>query len=173
MYFDNCNLQDISTDAGRKFIKNLSNLLESLNPPLIDRERLEIDCKVDNKDEYIEIFIPHKTKEFLDLSIYFDEIEITVQLGHSSFRFQEYRDDNQRIDDVISLILKIMQITIEVNTFYKGKELVKIQPYFLSESGKKEPLQCSYWNLLTLINPFIKARKIVEKGSFFTENINL
>lgn len=60
-----------------------------------------------------------------------------------------------------------MKTTIEVHTFYKGKKVVKIQPYFMSEDGKKEYLQGSFYNYLTLLNPFLKVRKVVETGSFF------
>jgi hypothetical protein len=167
LYFDNFNLQEVSIESGKVFIKKLSDLLASLNPPLIDRKKIKIVCEFNNNDEYIEISIPHRTNRIFDLLIYFDEIESTVQLAYANFHFQEYREDNRRIEDVMTLILKIMQVNIEVNVFYKGEKIVKIKPYFLNDGDKKEPFQCSYWNLLSLINPFLKGHKVVERGSFF------
>ncbi|GAA0177100.1 hypothetical protein SH2C18_03860 [Clostridium sediminicola] len=117
--------------------------------------------------EYTRVYIPHKTKSILDISIEFDEIECIIEIAQAHFHFQEYEDDNERIEDVISLVSKIMKTTIEVHTFYKGKKVVKIQPYFMSENGKKEPFQVSLYNYLALINPFLKVRKVVKRGSFF------
>lgn len=169
MYFKDFKPQDISTDIGKTFIIKLSDLLERLNPPLVDKERIKITFKIDHKEEYIKVYIPHKTKGILDLLIEHDEIDSTVELADADFNFQEYSDDNDRIEDVISLITKIMQTTIEVHSFYQGKKVTKRKPYFVSKKGEKEPFQVSFHNLLILINPFLIVRKVVERGSFFDE----
>lgn len=169
MYFEDFNIHNISTDIGKAFIKELSYLLERLNPPFLNKEKIKITCRLENNEEYIKIYLPHKTKRILDLLIEHGEIDSTVELANANFDFQEYGDDNDRIEDVVSLVSKIMQTTIEVHTFYKGKKIVKRQPYFVSNEGSKEPFQTSFQNLLTLINPFLIVKNVVERGSFLRE----
>jgi len=167
LYFENFNIKDISTDIGKAFIENLSHLLECLNPPLVDKEEIEIRCSRVNNEEVIKVYIPHKTHKVLDISIEHDELESTVELADANFHFQEYKDDNERIEDVINLVSKIMQNTIEVHTFYKGGKIIIRSPYLVNKDGKKEPFQTSFHNLLTIINPFLMIRKTVERDSFF------
>jgi hypothetical protein len=167
LYFENFNIKDISTDIGKGFIENLSHLLECLNPPLVDKEKIEIRRSLVNNEEYIKVYIPHKTKRVFDLLIEHDELESTVKLADANFHFQEYEDDNERIEDVINLVSKIMQSTIQIHTFYKGGKIIIRSPYLVSNDGKKEPFQTSFHNLLTLINPFLMIRKAVERDSFF------
>lgn len=169
MYFKDFNIQDVSTEIGKILIIKLSDMLECLNPPFVDKERIEITCKIENNEEHIRVLIPHKTKEILDLLIEHDEIDSTIEVAYAHFNFQEYSDGNDRIEDVITIITKIIQTPIELHTFYKGRKIIKRKPYFVNENGKKEPFQVSYRNILTMINPFLVLRKVVERGSFFNE----
>lgn len=152
---------------GKVFIEKLSYLLECLNPPLVDKDKIEITCRMVNNEEYISVYIPHKIKRTLDLLIEHDELDSTVKLADANFNFQEYKDDNERIEDVISLVSRIMQNDIEVHTFYKGGKVIIRSPYLVTAEGKKEPFQLSVHNLLTLLNPFLMIKKVVERDSFF------
>lgn len=125
MYFQNFSLQSISSDINKTFIERLSYLLERLDSPLVDKEKIELTCRIENNDEYIRVYILHTTKEILNLLIEHNEIESTVELADAKFNFHEYREDNERVEDVINLISKIMHTTIEIHTFYKDKKIVK------------------------------------------------
>jgi hypothetical protein len=166
VYFENIDIEDISTDVGKAFINELSGLLDEINPSLVDKEKIKIVITKDKDDEFISVFIPHITNRNLNLNIEFDEAVTTITVANGSFNFHDYENDVQRIEDTINLVSKIMKGLIEIHTFYKGTKLVKIQPYFVSQFGELEPFQCSYYNFLSLLNPFIRIRKIVERGSF-------
>lgn len=166
MYFDNFDIQDISTDACKNFINKLSNLFICLNPSLIDKEKVEIVCKTDYQLECVKVYIPHKTNRNFDLSIEYNELDCTIQLGNSNFHFHELDENKKQIKDIFDLISKIMQADIEIHTFYKANKKIKIKPYIISQSGEKELLQCTYYNCFTLLNPFLKVKEKIERGKF-------
>ena len=166
MYFKNFDFQNILKDINRTFISELSELLDYLEPPLIDKEKLEIICTKENDREYVKVNIPHKVKRKFDLSINFDGIESTVYLADACFHFLEYSLEGEMINDTVNIVAEIMQNTIEAHTYYKGKKVVKIKLYFVNENGEKELFQCSFYHIISLLNPFQKLHEEIEIGSF-------
>jgi hypothetical protein len=165
--FDNFDNLVISSDVGKLFIKELITLLEDMKPCLLDKENANIEITEEKGRECISVFLPHKENGKYSLSIDFGDRESIVEFANYHFHLDGY-DDKERIEDIIKIIAKIMGGVIEVHTFYKGKSLIKINSYFVSESGELELFQGPMFtfNYLHYLNPFLKTRKVIEKVQF-------
>lgn len=169
MYFKDLNFQSVvATDNQRRFIKELSEMLEHYAPPLIALYMAKITLEVDKNEEYLKVSLPHKNDESFNLWVAVYDIEVIVFFGDAHQHFEKYGEGNEWIIEAITFILEILKGKLVIHTFYKGDKNIKVKMYFINENGEKELISiCSYLNF-TFFNPFLKVKEEIQMISFFS-----
>lgn len=167
MYFKDLDFENNGiTDNQRGFIKELSEMLEHYDFPLIAIDKAKITNEIDRNDKYLNVSLPHKTEKGFDLSIAMNDKEIIVFFADAHNYFDLFSDGDEWINEAVGFISQMLQGKFEVCTFYRGNKIFKEKIYYTNETGEKELISsCGYFNI-AFFNPFIKARQEIKKISF-------
>lgn len=156
MYFYDFDFGDPGmTETQMRFITDLSAVLKQYN---LRQDQVESQKKLDNKEEYFEIKILHKTEQNYNLCIALTATGVIVFFADAHYHFDKFSTDDNWLSEAVRFILHIMQGKMEVHTYYKGNKIFKELIYYCNDDAKKEVVSSSYNFNRALFNPFAKVK---------------